>query len=117
MNGHELNILDQPADSSAAAGQAETLLLDISGMHCASCIGHVEAALAGVAGVKTARANLATEQAAVTFARAPVPVEQLQAAIAAAGYTARPSRRRREAKLHVRAQTARASKRPTGAGA
>jgi P-type Cu+ transporter len=40
--------------------------LDISGMHCAACVGRVEKALLQVAGVKTASVNLATEKAQVS---------------------------------------------------
>ena len=41
----------------------ETVRLRISGMHCASCVGRVERALVGVAGVRSARVNLATQRA------------------------------------------------------
>ena len=41
----------------------ETVRLRISGMHCASCVSRVEAALAAVPGVLAARVNLATQRA------------------------------------------------------
>ncbi len=64
------------------------LLLNVEGMTCASCVSRVEHALAKVPGVKAARANLATNQAAVEFdGRAPA-VSDLLGAVARAGYTA-----------------------------
>src|SRR5262249_19372412 len=55
----------------------EHLLLDVDGMHCASCISRVEQALTGVPGVKSARANLATNQAAAEFDRGRVEIADL----------------------------------------
>ena len=63
---------------------------DITGMHCASCVGRVERALAAVPGVASARVNLALEQAAVDFDAARTTVEQLVAAVDASGYQAIP---------------------------
>ena len=57
----------QPSRQHKATGH-ESILLDIEGMTCASCVSRVESALARVPGVKTARANLATNQAAVELA-------------------------------------------------
>ena len=45
----------------------ETIELAISGMHCASCVGRVESALAAVPGVAQASVNLATERASVRY--------------------------------------------------
>ncbi|MBA4352134.1 MAG: copper-translocating P-type ATPase [Rhodobacter sp.] len=45
---------------------AATVVLDVEGMTCASCVGRVERALKAVPGVKTASVNLATERAEVT---------------------------------------------------
>ncbi|MEE4117501.1 MAG: heavy metal translocating P-type ATPase [Paracoccaceae bacterium] len=44
---------------------ADTLTLRVDGMHCASCVGRVERALAGVDGVTDAEVNLATACATV----------------------------------------------------
>ncbi len=63
--------------------------LAIGGMHCASCVGRVEGALAKVPGVSDARVNLATERASVVVDPRRVDVESLAAAVAAAGYSAR----------------------------
>ncbi|MES2015066.1 MAG: heavy metal translocating P-type ATPase [Pseudomonadota bacterium] len=60
--------------------------LDIGGMTCASCAGRVEKALRAVPGVQDASVNLATERATVHGAK--LPMAQLIAAVAQAGYTA-----------------------------
>src|SRR5690606_26207140 len=56
-------------------------------MHCASCVGRVERALRAVPGVVEAAVNLASERATVRGVAEP---EALLAAVAAAGYRARP---------------------------
>jgi Au+-exporting ATPase len=66
---------------------AATLDLTVQGMSCASCVGRVERALAGVPGVTAASVNLATERATVTGT---ADSAALVAAVAAAGYAAAP---------------------------
>ncbi|MXN87395.1 heavy metal translocating P-type ATPase, partial [Burkholderia sp. 4812] len=63
--------------------------LDIDGMTCASCVGRVEKALAGVPGVTHASVNLATERATVD-AEAGVTTARLVDAVKQAGYLATP---------------------------
>ncbi len=63
--------------------------LAIGGMHCASCVGRVEDALANVPGVRRARVNLATERAGVVVDPAVLDEAKLAAAVLAAGYSAR----------------------------
>lgn len=80
------------ADAIRGAGYepgATTIALAISGMTCASCVGKVEKALRAVPGVLAAEVNLATERATVRAADGGV-TPALVAAIAAAGYEARP---------------------------
>ncbi len=60
--------------------------LDIDGMHCASCVQHVEKALQGVPGVATASVNLATERATVEYDSGRAGVDDLKQAVEAAGY-------------------------------
>ncbi|MBI4012585.1 MAG: copper-translocating P-type ATPase, partial [Candidatus Rokubacteria bacterium] len=62
------------------------LTLPITGMSCASCVGRVETALRGVAGVTAASVNLATERAQVAFPEGRVTVADLRRAVRAAGY-------------------------------
>jgi P-type Cu+ transporter len=81
--------MDQPNATAALAGgapapAAERLVLPIQGMTCASCVAHVEKALARVAGVDRVAVNLATESASVE-GRALDP-QVLARAVDAAGY-------------------------------
>jgi Cu+-exporting ATPase len=82
---------DAATPSTPASRQAPEppLQLEITGMHCAACVARVEQALASVENVTGASVNLATERAAVR-SRGPVSLEKLNAALAAAGYSARP---------------------------
>ncbi len=84
-------LLEQAVAAVHKAGYkvpAHALELEIEGMTCASCVGRVERALKAVPGVQTAAVNLATERAMVQLT-AGVQAEQLLAAVAKAGYTAR----------------------------
>jgi copper ion binding protein len=78
-----------PAPDPVGPESREEWNLAVGGMHCASCVGRVEGALAGVPGVTEARVNLATERASVVVDPARVDEERLARAVAAAGYTAR----------------------------
>ena len=64
-----------------------TTELAVDGMTCASCVGRVERALKKVPGVQAASVNLATERATV---QGVAEAEALVAAVARAGYEARP---------------------------
>ena len=63
--------------------------LAIGGMHCASCVSRVEAALNGVPGIADARVNLATERAGVLVDPSRVSESEIAEAVARAGYSAR----------------------------
>lgn len=63
----------------------ESTRLTVNGMTCASCVGHVEAALLAIPGVLNARVNLATEQAHV-MASFGVSTQSMHDAILDAGY-------------------------------
>src|SRR5215470_11095119 len=77
---------DQEAAAIATAARTERIELPISGMTCASCANRVERRLNKLDGV-TASVNYATETASVDYDPA-VEVEQLVAAVEAAGYAA-----------------------------
>ncbi|MBI5710226.1 MAG: copper-translocating P-type ATPase [Candidatus Eisenbacteria bacterium] len=79
---------ETPEAPTTSGATGATLELQITGMHCASCVTRVEEALAAVPGVARASVNLATERAAVALAR-PVDAERLAEAVRAAGYGAR----------------------------
>ncbi len=68
---------------------SQQLELTVEGMTCASCVGRVERALQAVPGVHSAVVNLATERATIS-AHAAVGMDALLAAIAKAGYDAKP---------------------------
>jgi Cu+-exporting ATPase len=72
-------------DKSAAG---DRLTLEITGMHCASCVSSVEEALKSVAGVSDASVNLATEKATVEAKSADIDVAALLRAVEEAGYGA-----------------------------
>ena len=61
----------------------ERVTAPVRGMHCAACVGKVERALHGVAGVEEASVNLATERARVAFDPARTDFATLQAAVTA----------------------------------
>ncbi len=86
---------DAAAVAKAIAGAGyevgeETTELAVGGMTCASCVSHVEKALAAVPGVLAATVNLATERAAVRHLGGAMGFADLAAAVRAAGYEARP---------------------------
>lgn len=70
------------------SGQLLELELSIGGMNCASCVAHVEKALAAIDGVSSANVNLATERAHVVLIH-PVAPEDLIFSVEQAGYKAR----------------------------
>ena len=76
-----------PLLTDIATAPADTVDLAVGGMTCASCVARVEKKLSKLDGV-SASVNLATESARVT-APAEVTDEELIAAVARAGYTAR----------------------------
>ncbi|MFN4171025.1 MAG: heavy metal translocating P-type ATPase [Pseudorhodobacter sp.] len=63
--------------------------LSVEGMSCASCIGRVEAALAGLPGVVEARVNLTDESADVRFLAGSVAPEAAISALMGIGYVAK----------------------------
>jgi Cu+-exporting ATPase len=85
------NLPSVPGEESGNAAPTDRLLLDIDGMHCASCVARVEGALAGVPGVRAARVNLATEQASVEREPGQAPLADLIAAVQRSGYAATPA--------------------------
>jgi Cu+-exporting ATPase len=59
----------------------------VQGMHCASCVARVEKALRQVRGVSDASVNLATNKATVQYDESAAKLQDLEVAIATAGYT------------------------------
>ena len=85
-------------DRAVAAAIAEagyeirprSLVFDIDGMTCASCVGRVERAISAVPGTQSVAVNLATEKATVE-AIGGMSADPIVDAIRQAGYDARPS--------------------------
>ena len=65
----------------------DTLKMRLSGLNCGSCVGRAEKALHGVAGVRDAVVNLASETATVHFG-GPADVGKITQALVTAGYPA-----------------------------
>jgi Cu+-exporting ATPase len=83
-------MMDQLRNTTVRAGGAvaaspERLVVPVQGMTCASCVAHVEKALARVAGVERVAVNLATESAAVEGHA--LDPQALTRAVDAAGYS------------------------------
>lgn len=60
----------------------------VQGMHCASCVRLIERAVCRLDGVAECNVNLATNKATVTFDPKKVTDQQLESAVASAGYKA-----------------------------
>ncbi len=69
--------------------KAETLVLEVEDMTCASCVSRVEKALKSVPSVETASVNLATGEAVVKVLGGVSALPALTAAVAKAGYAVR----------------------------
>ena len=63
------------------------ITLNVGGMSCAACVGHVEAALRGVEGVESAAVNLATERATVRYRADLAGIGDLRSAVEDEGYS------------------------------
>lgn len=74
------------------AEAVQHLVLAVSGMHCANCVGRVEHNLLRVPGVRRATINLAQERADIDFDPAQATAGQFFAAVQQAGYKAQPWR-------------------------
>jgi Cu+-exporting ATPase len=68
----------------------DTLTLKLGGMSCASCAKRIEQKMLSVTGVKECNVNFAAEQGTVKYNPHQTNIEQIQAAIEAAGYSASP---------------------------
>jgi Cu+-exporting ATPase len=79
---------DFPARPASAGPLPNTLALQLSGLHCASCVARVEQSLLQVPGVATVSVNLATQKALIAWTGATPPTAALLQAVANAGYEA-----------------------------
>jgi Cu+-exporting ATPase len=76
-------------DGTAAGDRLARLTLDVSGMHCASCVSSIEGSLLGLHGVADASVNLASERATVVYDPRETEPSELIGAVERAGYSAR----------------------------
>ncbi len=76
-------------DEAGYEARAETLVLEVEDMTCASCVSRVEKALKSVPSVETASVNLATGEAVVTVLGGVSALPALTAAVAKVGYVVR----------------------------
>jgi Cu+-exporting ATPase len=76
-------------DKAGYEAKAETLVLEVEDMTCASCVSRVEKALKSVAAVETASVNLATGEAVVKVLGGASALPALTAAVAKMGYAVR----------------------------
>jgi Cu+-exporting ATPase len=85
------------------------LTLDVSGMHCASCVSSIEASLLALPGVADASVNLAAERATVVYDPRGTSPSELVGAVESVGYQARevPAERSGEAEGDERERRAR----------
>jgi Cu+-exporting ATPase len=74
-------------DTGYSVLQSE-LTLDVRGMTCASCVGHVEGALKGLPGVQNAVVNLGLGTARVTYIPGGVTIGEMKRVIGEVGYEA-----------------------------
>jgi Cu+-exporting ATPase len=88
-NAAALTRVIEAVDASGYAVPTEIVHVAVSGMTCASCVAHVEKAVAAIPGVTKVVVNLATERATVTFVAGAVAEKSITDAIADAGYEAR----------------------------
>ncbi len=79
------NLMQLKRESNVPASKPTQVSIAVAGMTCASCVGHVEKAIAKLPGVTRVSVNLATERADVTFAGAADAGAVVQA-IERAGY-------------------------------
>jgi Cu+-exporting ATPase len=82
-----MNSIDSTTTADNAPSEAG---ITVNGMDCASCVVHVEKAIAKVPGVKSARVNLSRGRAAVAFDPALTNVGQIASAISESGYPSVP---------------------------
>jgi len=76
------------AEQIESLEKEDKVVLDVTGMTCASCVTVIEKTLAGTAGVSRASVNLATESATVEFDPAMINIDALITTVNKVGYKA-----------------------------
>ncbi len=78
--------LTRALEAAGYPAVVEDVMLDITGMTCASCVGRVEKALKSVEGVVDASVNLATETATIRYVAGATTPAELAETVTKAGY-------------------------------
>lgn len=81
-------VLGSASAESSEVPQLEQVTFAVQGMDCSACAAAIESRLKSTPGVKTAHVSYENKRADVQFDQTKVSVEQLQKAIAEAGYRA-----------------------------
>ena len=81
---------EDPEISAAQYAKVESVYLSVEGMTCSSCVATIERTLAAVPAVVDARVNFAAGEATIDIVGGEVEVNELVAAVEAAGYGAQP---------------------------
>jgi len=89
--GTEVSELISAVRDSGYDVSTEKVTLPIGGMTCASCVAHVEGALANTPGVLNVNVNLATEKATVEYIPTLTGLPDFRRAVAEAGYEVLPT--------------------------
>lgn len=87
--GFSADALLEAIEKAGYEAKAETLVLEVEDMTCASCVSRVEKALKSVPSVETASVNLATGEAVVKVLGGVDALPALIAAVSKAGYAVR----------------------------
>lgn len=102
--GFSAEALVKAVKDAGYEAKAETVILDIEEMTCASCVSRVEKALKSVAAVETASVNLATAKAVVTVLGGKAAVPAMVKAVEKAGYKAKLQAEAGETDVHEEAK-------------
>lgn len=73
-------------DNETEADIIEVAVIDVTGMHCASCENAITSALTEIDGVTDAKASHTKQQAKVKFSASKVNIDDFKAAIEGKGY-------------------------------
>ncbi len=102
--GFSAEALVKAVKDAGYEARAETVILDIEDMTCASCVSRVEKALKSVPAVETASVNLATAKAVVTVLGGKAAVPAMVKAVEKAGYKAKLEAQAGETDMHEEAK-------------
>ncbi|WP_084638670.1 heavy metal translocating P-type ATPase [Ciceribacter selenitireducens] len=102
--GFSAEALVKAVKDAGYEARAETVILDIEDMTCASCVSRVEKALKSVPAVETASVNLATAKAVVTVLGGKAAVPAMVKAVERAGYKAKLEAQAGETDTHEEAK-------------